>query len=139
MSGDDMKSYGSPVIPTMWRGADGKTIRSDSPVVDPSDMDPLEREMLTESFDACGQCRYFEKSHGQAEMQAQQFVERLVREEHWQTRHLVSPLNELGICGAHDSGAPGAEQCLTGTMHKACDQFRPNLGLVSITRKTTDD
>lgn len=140
MSDDDVKSYGQPHrIPTLWRDKDGSAIRSDSPVVHPDDMDPLERQMTTERFNTCGQCRYFERAHGQAEMKAQRFVERLVREEHWQTRHLVSPLNELGICGAHSAGTGGEEQCLTGTMHKACDQYRPNLGLVSKTRKTTDE
>lgn len=138
MSDDEMKSYGQPNIPTMWRGAGGETIRSSSPIVHPDDMDPLEREMMTETFKACGECKYFEHTHGQSEMHAQKFVERLVREDNWQVRHLASPLNELGICGAHSSGTGNDEQVLTGTMHKACDQWRPKLGLISLRRKTTD-
>jgi len=136
MSEDDLTSYN---VPTIWRGADGTATRSSSPVVHPDDMDPLEREMLTETFTTCGQCRYFEHSHGQAQMKAQRFVERLVREENWQTRHLVSPLNELGLCGAHSSGNGAEEQCLTGTMHKSCDQFRPSRGKLSLVRQSTDD
>jgi hypothetical protein len=142
VSDDDWKSYGGTLgsgvsMPVVWKGADGSAIRSESPVVHPSQMDPLEREMLTETYKTCGQCRYFEKAHGQAEMVRQRFVERLVREDNWQVRHLVSPLNELGVCGAHDSGK-GGEQMLTGTMHKACDQWRPNAGKLSLVRKSTD-
>ncbi len=131
-----MESYGTPMsVPTMWRGKDGSAIRSDSPVVHPDDMDSLEREMMTETFRACGQCKYFEHSHGQSEIKAQRFVERLVREDHWQVRHLASPLNELGVCGAHSAGVGGEQQMITGTMHKACDQFRAKRGLVTLRRK----
>jgi hypothetical protein len=139
MSDDGMKSYGEgPVVPTIWKNPDGSATRSSSPVVAPDQMDPLEREMLTETFRTCGQCKYFEHAHGQAEMHAQRFVERLVREDNWQTRHLVSPLNELGICGAHSAGTGGEDQCLTGTMHKACDQWRPRRGALS-TRRRDDE
>ncbi len=50
-----------------------------------------------------------------------------MREDNWQVKHLVSPVNELGICGAHDSGG-GGDQLLTGTIVKACDQYRPDNG-----------
>jgi hypothetical protein len=140
---DEWQSYGRSApasdvtMPVVWKGKDGEAIRSTSPVVHPDEMDPLEREMLTETFQTCGGCKYFERAHGQAEMVRQRFVERLVREDNWQVRHLVSPLNELGICGAHDSGK-GGEQTLTGTMHKACDQWRPARGKLSVVRRSTD-
>lgn len=85
----------------------------------------------------CGECRYFELAEGQRLMRAQQFIERLVREESWQVKYLASPLNDIGICGAHSSGRAGAEETITGRMHMACDQYRPNKGLVSISRKST--
>lgn len=87
----------------------------------------------------CGSCKYFEKAEGQRLMKAQKFVERLVREEHWQVKYLASPLNDLGICGAHSSGRDGAEETITGRMHAACDQYREDRGLVTIRRKTTDE
>jgi hypothetical protein len=82
----------------------------------------------------CGECSYLALAHGQKLMVAQKFVERLVREESWQVKHLASPLNDLGVCGAHTSGAAGENETITGRMHMACDQFRPNKGLVSIGR-----
>lgn len=136
---DDVKSYGKgPVAPTLWHNPDGSVTKTSSPIVAPDQMDPLEREMMTETFRTCGQCKYFEHRHGQSEMKAQSFVERLVREENWQVKHLISPLNELGICGAHSSGRGGEDQMLTGTMHKACDQFRERRGALS-TRRRDDE
>ena len=127
-----------PKLDTVWRNPDGSATRTESPVVSPDDMDPLEREMLSEHYTTCGQCKYFEHRHGQAEMKAQKFVERLVREDNWQTKHLVSPLNELGICGAHSAGTGSEDQMLTGTMHKSCDQFRLRKGQLS-TRRRDDE
>lgn len=86
----------------------------------------------------CGECKYFEIAQGQKLMKAQQFIERLVREENWQVKYLASPLNDIGLCGAHSSGRAGSEETITGRMHAACDQYRPSKGLVSISRKTTD-
>ncbi len=113
-----------PTVPVVWRTPDGKAaITSRSPIIPP---DENEMKMLQEqAHNVCGTCKYFEHAHGQQQIKAQQFVERLVKEENWQTKHLVSPLNELGICGAHDSGS-NAEQMITGTMHKACDQYGPS-------------
>ena len=139
MSAEDFKSYGGPKVPVMWRNPDGSATRSDSPVIHPDEMDPLERQMLTETFNTCGQCKYFEHAHGQAEMRAQRFAERLVREDNWQVKHLISPLNELGVCGAHSAGTGSEDQTLTGTMHKACDQFRPTRGLINLRRTTLDE
>lgn len=93
---------------------------------DAEDLAVLHRDGRT-----CGNCKYFELVHGQELMKATRFVERLVREEKWQVRHLCSPLNELGACGAHDSGAGGnSGSMVTGTMHKGCDQWRPANGKV---------
>jgi len=88
-------------------------------------------EAFAEAKDLCGQCKYFELSHGQAQMTAQQFVARLVQEQDWKVEHLCSPLNQLGICGAADAGT-GGDQTITGTMHVGCDQFRPKNGGFSL-------
>ena len=121
-------------MPTVWRGAGGQAIRSESPVVHPDQMNPKERAMLTETFDTCGTCKYFEHDHGQAQIASQRFIERLTREEDWQVKHLCSPVNELGVCGAHDSGR-NSDQMITGTMHRACDQYRPDNGKISRARR----
>lgn len=132
----DDEAYNVAHVPTVWRNAQHE-VRSESPIIHPDSVSAEERAMLSAKR-VCGQCRYFERAHGQAEMQAQRFLERLVREDNWQVRHLASPVNELGICGAHDSGQ-GNDQVLTGTRHVACDQFRPNRGLVSLRRSSLDD
>ncbi len=138
MSGDNEEDYSKyPVMPTVWRGKDGAAIRANSPVVHPDEMSPAERDMLTTTYNTCGQCHYFEKAEGQAQMEAQKFLERLVREENWQLKHLASPINTLGMCGEHSSGA-GGDQMLTGTIVKACDHFRENKGLVTLRRRSTD-
>lgn len=133
MSDDDRDYYANPVLPTVWRGKDGMAFRTDSPVADPNDMSPEERRHIQDVYNTCGQCAYFELAHAQQQMKAQRFLERLVQEEDWQVKYLCSPVNELGICGAHDSGA-GGEQCLTGKMHRACDQFRPDQGKLRVVK-----
>lgn len=137
---DDERSYGSdaPYMPTLWRGADGKGVVTQSPVVSPDTIDKRELEQVSERFDVCGECRYFELIHGQRLMKATRFVERLVREENWQTKHLCSPLNELGVCGAYSSGRSGSSEQITGKMHKACDQFRQSRGRFSLVKPRED-
>ena len=80
----------------------------------------------------CGECNFFERAHAQEEIQATQFIETLVREHKWKPEHLCSPTNLLGFCGASNSGAPGEDRKLTGTLHKGCDQFRRNRGRIRI-------
>ena len=99
---------------------------------------PEEMRMALNTQHVCGSCRSFSLAEGQRLMEAQRFVERLVREQEWQARHLASPLNALGICGNGLSGAPGEHAMITGRITKACDAFRPNNGLVSISRRSTD-
>lgn len=135
---DDADYHNYPVMPTVWRGKDGAAIKTSSPVVHPDDMSAEEKKLIEDRYHVCGTCKYFEKAEGQTQMKAQRFIERLVREDNWQVKHLASPVNELGLCGAHSSGT-GGESMLTGRMHKCCDQYRSNQGLVSITRRTTDD
>ena len=140
MSNDDeVRPYATnTVVPTIWKGKDGQAVKSQSPVVHPDEMTDAERKLLTETVNTCGQCKFFSRAEGQKRMEAQRFVDRLVQEENWQTRHLVSPLNELGLCGQHESGR-SAESMLTGTMHQACDAFRAARGHLSLVRKSTDD
>lgn len=123
-------------LPVSYRTGGVETGRTSSPV-----MGATEEEMALyaqNEVKVCGDCKYFEHTHGQAEIKAQRFVERLVREENWQVKHLCSPVNQLGVCGAHDAGT-GGEQMLTGTMHKACDQWRPNKGHLSLVRRSENE
>lgn len=96
---------------------------------------PAELAHAVSTGEVCARCVYFERAQGQKLMEAQRFVERLVREQDWKVKYLASPLNDLGICGAHSSGRGGADETITGAMHRSCDQFRPNKGLVSLSRK----
>lgn len=115
---------------------DPEAAASDAPVV--KGATPEEVQMARLTGHVCGECRHFSRAEGQRLIESQKFVQQLVREHHWQTHHLCSPLNDLGICGQQVSGAPGENHTITGSMHKACDAFRPRNGLVSISRKTTD-
>lgn len=114
-------------IPVSYRsGTTGEEIgKSQSQVVDPT----AEEAAMIQQGRVCGDCTYFDYAEGQAQIQSQRFVERLIREDNWQVKHLVSPVNQLGVCGAHASGA-GSDQTMTGRMHKACDQYRPDNGKV---------
>lgn len=132
MSSEDERT---PILPTLYRTVDGKALRADQPLVKTPDRRDI--ETYGEVYDVCGTCKYFELAEGQERMRAQKFFERLIRENHWQLRHLAAPENEIGICGAHDSGG-GNDQTITAKMHKACDQYRPENGLVTLRRATTD-
>lgn len=131
----DEKKYSLPSLPVNLRDPrTGEERRgNDAPVVEGALVEEMAHVLSTSKV--CGTCKYFELAHGQALMQGQRFVERLVREEHWQVKHLASPVNQLGVCGAHSSGSKGEDQMLTGRMHKACDQYRPANGTVSTSRK----
>lgn len=132
---DDVKKYSLPTLPTSIRDPQtGAEVRGqDAPIVTGALAEEMAHALSTQRV--CGTCKYFELAHGQALMQGQRFVERLVREEHWQVKHLASPLNDLGVCGAHSSGGKGEDQMLTGRMHKACDQYRDANGGISTARK----
>ena len=137
----DEKKYDVPsALPVGWHsGERGATpgATSESPIVSGPMVEEMAHVLGTQRV--CGQCKYFSVARGQALMKGQRFLERLVREDHWQIKHLASPVNDLGVCGAHTSGASGEEEMLTGRMHKACDQFRSNDGKVlSLSRRSTD-
>lgn len=82
----------------------------------------------------CAQCRYYDHERGQELVVETRFLERLVHEESWQVRHLAMHPNEIGLCGAHDSGA-NQEHVITGAFHKACEQFQAKRGLVTLRKK----
>lgn len=72
----------------------------------------------------CGECKYFELGHGQAQIAQQQFMPKLVRDLEWKLDHaFLSPVNETGLCGNDDI-------TLTGVMHAACPDFRPHNGKI---------
>lgn len=128
MSSDER--YYPTSLPVEWHGGGRKEepdAMSASQVIIPG-----EAEMAAIHMEGklCGNCKYFELSHGQTLMRQQRFVERLVREENWQVKHLCSPGNQLGVCGAHHSGSADADAMMTGVLHKGCDQWRPNNGAI---------
>jgi hypothetical protein len=94
----------------------------------------VEELAMAEATKVCGQCRHFDLASGQQKMRAARFLEQLVHEYEWQVRHLAAPVNELGLCGAHSSGA-GKEEHLTARLNPACEQFREDRGLVTLQRK----
>lgn len=114
-------------LPVAWKTGNNEVARSESTVITPG-----QEEMALVQLEGktCGTCKYFSRAEGQRLMEAQRFVERLVREEKWKVHHLCSPLNHLGICGAHVSGSRGEDGYLTGMLHKGCDQWRPAHGRV---------
>lgn len=72
----------------------------------------------------CGECKHFELGHGQAQMAAQKFMPKLVREYEWKLEHaFLSPSNEMGLCGNDDV-------TLTGVLHAACEHFRAHNGKI---------
>lgn len=106
-------------IPVHWEDGAGKThLRGpDARVVTPNDQDVALYSNVP--LAVCGDCKYFDLEKGREEMARQRFAERLVREEKWKMKHLGSPADALGLCGA--SGG----QMVTGFATKSCDQYRP--------------
>jgi hypothetical protein len=102
-----------------------------SPIVTPDQITDDERRMAT-AQNICGNCRFFELQQGQEEMAQTRFLDQLVREHEWQVRHLASPVNQLGVCGAASAGTRGESRMLTGFFNPECDQYRPARGLVKI-------
>lgn len=138
---DDAQSYSVPsALPVSWHDGERSAAPgavSESPVVTGALAEEMAHVLSTGQ--TCGECRYFSLAQGQALMAGQRFLERLVREDSWQIKHLASPVNQLGVCGAHTSGNKGEHEMLTGKLHKACDQFRPGgAKVISLSRKTTD-
>lgn len=112
----------------------GGSLRSTSPVIRP-DADDM-RTFGRADARTCGQCKHFALVEGQRRIKAQRLVERVVREQGWKQHHLlVSPQNQMGICGAYESGA-GSDSTVTGAIHAACDQFVAANGLLSKTRRS---
>lgn len=103
-------------------------------LVDPNDLPEAERDALLAPH-VCGECRHWDYAQGQAEMRASRFLPQLVKEHGWQVHHLAAPANQMGFCGAANSGARGESRTLTAQMNRCCDQFAPKRGLVSLTRK----
>lgn len=77
----------------------------------------------------CGTCRYFEYEHGQQAIKRQRFLERLVLEEGWKTRHMGAAPSTFGVCGAGDGSM------ITSCHSKACDQYNPRLIAARTTRR----
>ncbi len=103
----------------------------------PEDISEGERQMAL-SAHVCVECKYFEHRQGQEEIRVSKFLPQLTREHGWKLRHLASPVNQIGICGAHSAGTPGESRTLTSAMAKSCDQFVPANGLVRSARRKAD-
>lgn len=74
----------------------------------------------------CGECKYFEPGHAQAELARTKFVRSLVKDYDWNPEHAgmtAERAQEIGLCAADGSMA-------TSAMCAACDQFRPNQGRI---------
>lgn len=106
------------------------SLESESQVIMPEDSNAeYQRSLLTGKM--CGNCASFHLAEGQRRMDAQQFIERLVREDMWQTRHLGAPPESLGICGQHESGAGGnTGSMITSPMTPSCPAYQPDNGKV---------
>lgn len=72
----------------------------------------------------CGECRFFEPGHAQAEMARTRFLQVLARDYEWNPTHAgMAPerSKEIGLCAASGDTA-------TTAFCPACDQFRENRG-----------
>ncbi len=119
-------------LPVDWNHGEGSRGNAPDATGESLIVTPGDRELAAIQLEGkvCGGCKYFELDHGQKLMKDQRFLERLVHEEEWQVRHLCSPVNQLGVCGAHLGGSRSDDGMITGTLHKGCDQWRPENGRV---------
>jgi len=85
--------------------------------------------------DICGQCKHWDYAEGQAQIEASRFMEQVVREFEWQAHHLAADPKAMGFCGAHNAGTKGEARMITPRFAVACEQFRPNNGLITLHRK----
>jgi len=106
-------------LPLFQRGADGPAKGTPIATVTEADV-----RRFAANGRICGECRFFEPGHAQAELARQSFVPQLVRDYEWKIEHaFISPVNESGLCSQHDG-------LLTGVLHAACDAFRENNGKI---------
>lgn len=74
----------------------------------------------------CGSCRHFRHEAGQAAMEKERFVERLVIEEQWKVRHLGCSPKDYGFCQQH------GKSTITSLHAQACDQHTPKRGVIGL-------
>jgi hypothetical protein len=69
----------------------------------------------------CGTCRKFRLKMGQDQMQKERFLERLVIEEQWKTKHLGAPPTTMGLCAE-------TSDTITSAFARGCEHYRPRNG-----------
>ena len=72
----------------------------------------------------CASCVKFHHREGQAAMDKQRFVERIVLEETWKAKHLGAPPTSFGLCGESNGDT------ITSIHTPACEHYRENNGRV---------
>jgi hypothetical protein len=129
MSDDEKKTsdVDGYTIPVTW-GGQAPPRETESRVVQTASDEELARYAVPQR--TCGECKFGDfTDDARAKIRGERFYERLVREEGWQLKHLCSSPEDLGLCGQSDGAM------MTGRLHRACDQFRANLGLVKLSSK----
>ena len=70
----------------------------------------------------CATCVKFHHREGQAAMDKQRFLERIVLEETWKVKHIGAPPTSFGLCGETNGDT------ITSIFTPACEHWRQNNG-----------
>jgi len=101
----------------------GRTFSKSAPVCGVTE-DEIRR--FSHGGQMCGECKFFERGHAQAEMARTNFVRTLVKDYEWNPNHAGltrETADEVGLCAADGNMA-------TAVFTPACDQFRHSKGRI---------
>lgn len=109
-------------LPVFWKGADGAEVRGRSIVAaSPQDIEAYGSGVQKHT---CATCRHFRHEQGQKAMEQERFLERIVHEEQWKTRHLGCSPKDYGYCQERGSDT------LTSMHAPACDHYNERKGRI---------
>ncbi len=95
---------------------------SSAAVVEPTAAD-LQRYGNAGMHQVCATCAKFRLKQGQEAMAAERFLERLVLEEGWKTKHLGAPPSTFGLCAE-------TSDKITSAYARACEHYRGRNGRI---------
>lgn len=107
-----------PKLPVMMGGREV----SSAAVVTP-DAGEMARYGNAGMHQVCATCLKFRLKQGQAAMAAERFLERLVIEEGWKTKHLGAPPSTFGLCAETNDK-------ITSAYARACEHWRGRNGRI---------
>jgi hypothetical protein len=120
---DDESTPGTRSIPIEWGNNPAKEKAKPQSLIQLPNLE--EQLAYADAFHhvTCGTCRKFRLKMGQETMQRERFLERLVIEEGWKTKHLGAPPSAMGLCAE-------TSDTITSAFARGCEHYRPRNGKI---------